>query len=122
MVLSAAGWVDVTWDAGGSNSYRMGAEGKFDLALAPSHDPDKLRFTKTEQTATGMAKNRTVGSSVSDKVKVRSTLHGYRFTSNVLGLICFYLGDLHLRICYTCLKELVEISEDLQYSLSDHQY
>ncbi|XP_071078576.1 E3 ubiquitin-protein ligase HECTD1-like isoform X2 [Haliotis cracherodii] len=64
------GWVDVTWDAGGSNSYRMGAEGKFDLALAPSHDPDKLRFTKTEQTATGMAKNRTVGSSVSDKVKV----------------------------------------------------
>lgn len=37
------GWVDVTWDSGGSNSYRMGAEGKFDLALAPSHDPEKLR-------------------------------------------------------------------------------
>ena len=37
------GWVDVTWDAGGSNSYRMGAEGKYDLALAPSHDPDKLQ-------------------------------------------------------------------------------
>ncbi|GCB66518.1 hypothetical protein scyTo_0015007 [Scyliorhinus torazame] len=29
------GWIDVTWDAGGSNSYRMGAEGKFDLKLAP---------------------------------------------------------------------------------------
>ena len=33
----------MTWDAGGSNSYRMGAEGKYDLALAPSHDPDKLQ-------------------------------------------------------------------------------
>ncbi len=37
------GWIDVTWDAGGSNSYRMGAEGKYDLTLAPSHDPEKIR-------------------------------------------------------------------------------
>ncbi|BES94932.1 Sad1 / UNC-like C-terminal [Nesidiocoris tenuis] len=28
------GWIDVTWDHGGTNSYRMGAEGKFDLKLA----------------------------------------------------------------------------------------
>ena len=34
------GWIDVTWDHGGSNSYRMGAEGKYDLRLAPSYDPD----------------------------------------------------------------------------------
>lgn len=34
------GWIDVTWDSGGSNSYRMGAEGKFDLKLAPSFDPE----------------------------------------------------------------------------------
>ncbi|XP_061930114.1 E3 ubiquitin-protein ligase HECTD1 isoform X15 [Apis cerana] len=27
------GWIDVTWDHGGSNSYRMGAEGKYDLRL-----------------------------------------------------------------------------------------
>ena len=33
------GWIDVTWDHGGSNSYRMGAEGKFDLKLAPNYDP-----------------------------------------------------------------------------------
>ena len=39
---AAVGWIDVTWDAGGSNSYRMGAEGKFDLMLAPSHDSDQL--------------------------------------------------------------------------------
>ena len=31
-------WIDVTWDHGGSNSYRMGAEGKFDLKLAPSFE------------------------------------------------------------------------------------
>ncbi|KAJ2942645.1 hypothetical protein O0L34_g2114 [Tuta absoluta] len=27
------GWVDVRWDHGGRNSYRMGAEGKFDLKI-----------------------------------------------------------------------------------------
>ncbi|CAH0382752.1 unnamed protein product [Bemisia tabaci] len=27
------GWIDVTWDHGGCNSYRMGAEGKYDLKL-----------------------------------------------------------------------------------------
>ncbi|XP_046388843.1 E3 ubiquitin-protein ligase Ufd4 isoform X5 [Ischnura elegans] len=32
------GWIDVTWDHGGSNSYRMGAEGKYDLKLAPGFD------------------------------------------------------------------------------------
>ena len=32
------GWIDVTWDHGGSNSYRMGAEGKFDLKLASSYE------------------------------------------------------------------------------------
>ncbi|XP_050406417.1 E3 ubiquitin-protein ligase HECTD1 isoform X3 [Patella vulgata] len=63
------GWVDVTWDNGGSNSYRMGAEGKYDLALAPSHDPEKLRFYKPEQGAVGGLKGR-AGASVSDKVKV----------------------------------------------------
>ncbi|CAI5764123.1 E3 ubiquitin-protein ligase HECTD1 isoform X5 [Podarcis lilfordi] len=40
------GWIDVTWDAGGSNSYRMGAEGKFDLKLAPGYDPDSAASPK----------------------------------------------------------------------------
>jgi E3 ubiquitin-protein ligase HECTD1 len=34
------GWIDVTWDHGGSNSYRMGAEGKYDLKLAS--DPEAV--------------------------------------------------------------------------------
>lgn len=33
-----SGWVDVQWDKGGSNSYRMGAEGKFDLTVASPED------------------------------------------------------------------------------------
>ena len=32
------GWIDVTWDHGGGNSYRMGAEGKFDLKLSPGYE------------------------------------------------------------------------------------
>ncbi|XP_069065178.1 E3 ubiquitin-protein ligase HECTD1 isoform X4 [Pleurodeles waltl] len=40
------GWIDVSWDAGGSNSYRMGAEGKFDLKLAPGYDPDSSASPK----------------------------------------------------------------------------
>jgi len=36
------GWIDVTWDHGGSNSYRMGAEGKFDLKLSPGYEPESL--------------------------------------------------------------------------------
>ena len=36
------GWVEVYWDNGAFNLYRMGAEGKFDLSLAPSHDASKL--------------------------------------------------------------------------------
>ncbi|XP_065332241.1 E3 ubiquitin-protein ligase HECTD1 isoform X2 [Cloeon dipterum] len=38
------GWIDVTWDHGGSNSYRMGAEGKYDLRLAS--DPEALASKK----------------------------------------------------------------------------
>ncbi|XP_044733919.1 E3 ubiquitin-protein ligase HECTD1 isoform X2 [Chrysoperla carnea] len=41
------GWVDITWDHGGSNSYRMGAEGKYDVKLAPSYDIDDGTSTKT---------------------------------------------------------------------------
>ena len=41
--LGGEGWVEVIWDAGSVNFYRMGAEnGKFDLFLAASHDLDKL--------------------------------------------------------------------------------
>ncbi|KAI5638854.1 HECT-domain (ubiquitin-transferase) domain-containing protein [Phthorimaea operculella] len=50
------GWVDVRWDHGGRNSYRMGAEGKFDLkshstpslpeATAPDH---QVSVASTEQ-------------------------------------------------------------------------
>ncbi len=41
--VSSDGWVEVIWDNGLVNFYRMGADGgKYDLALAVSHDPRKL--------------------------------------------------------------------------------
>ncbi|XP_033735284.1 E3 ubiquitin-protein ligase HECTD1-like isoform X2 [Pecten maximus] len=67
------GWIDVTWDSGGSNSYRMGAEGKYDLQLSPNHDPEKLRpvVRTTEAGAVGGAKVKVTSSLVSDKAKVQ---------------------------------------------------
>ncbi|KAL0106226.1 hypothetical protein PUN28_016138 [Cardiocondyla obscurior] len=42
------GWIDVTWDHGGSNSYRMGAEGKYDLRLVgTSLDADNTAKCKS---------------------------------------------------------------------------
>lgn len=61
------GWIDVTWDAGGSNSYRMGAEGKFDLKLAPGYDPESATTAPSPKpissTVSGPASS-TVGPSV----------------------------------------------------------
>ncbi|CAK1599489.1 unnamed protein product [Parnassius mnemosyne] len=37
--LGEDGWVRVAWDSGGTNSYRMGKEGKYDLKLARSPSP-----------------------------------------------------------------------------------
>uniref|UniRef100_A0A673WMV3 E3 ubiquitin-protein ligase n=1 Tax=Salmo trutta TaxID=8032 RepID=A0A673WMV3_SALTR len=52
------GWIDVTWDAGGSNSYRMGAEGKFDLKLAPGYDPESAPSPKpVSSTVSGTAQS-----------------------------------------------------------------
>jgi hypothetical protein len=59
----------VTWDAGGTNSYRMGAEGKYDLQLSPHHDPQNLRPIPVRQDR-GCVKVKNTGASVSDKVKV----------------------------------------------------
>ena len=42
------GWIDITWDHGGSNSYRMGAEGKFDLKLAPNYEPPAAKSSSSK--------------------------------------------------------------------------
>jgi len=58
-VVVYSGWIDVAWDAGGTNSYRMGAEGKYDLMLAPSHNLDKTRKDLLSPRALGKAKGLT---------------------------------------------------------------
>lgn len=47
------GWIDVTWQSGGSNSYRMGAEGKYDLMLAPSQGNEPVKRDKTPAITVG---------------------------------------------------------------------
>uniref|UniRef100_A0A2P2I0N7 E3 ubiquitin-protein ligase n=2 Tax=Hirondellea gigas TaxID=1518452 RepID=A0A2P2I0N7_9CRUS len=40
------GWIDVTWDHGASNSYRMGSEGgRYDLKLSPAYEASMLNNT-----------------------------------------------------------------------------
>nr|CAD7398861.1 unnamed protein product [Timema cristinae] len=56
------GWIDVTWDHGGSNSYRMGAEGKYDLRLAPVLETDMLTGASVIASATANAAKPAVGS------------------------------------------------------------
>ena len=51
----------------------MGAEGKFDLGLAPSQDQDRLRALKMEGGAVGGAKQKSMGVST-DKIKVSALL------------------------------------------------
>ncbi|XP_070578127.1 E3 ubiquitin-protein ligase HECTD1-like isoform X6 [Ptychodera flava] len=77
------GWVDVTWDHGGSNSYRMGAEGKYDLQLAPSHVPISEstlvgRLTKVAKLDT----TSTTPSSVAKGVTTASTLVSKKSSSS----------------------------------------
>ena len=43
------GWVRIRWDSGSVNSYRMGKEDKFDLALAPSELQPKARETDSKE-------------------------------------------------------------------------
>jgi E3 ubiquitin-protein ligase HECTD1 len=43
------GWVEVYWDNGCFNLYRMGAEGKFDLSLSPSPKFMKLLFKNKQK-------------------------------------------------------------------------
>jgi len=70
------GWIDVAWDAGGTNSYRMGAEGKYDLMLAPSHNPEKTRKDLLSPRSLNKAKGLTAEGSDS-KNKVWQNIFGF---------------------------------------------
>lgn len=47
---SFKGWIEVQWDHGGANSYRMGAEGKYDLTLADEPQPTPPQTTPAQTT------------------------------------------------------------------------
>ncbi len=49
-VVTPDGWLRVRWDSSTStNSYRMGREGKYDLALAPSEFAPKASKEKKDE-------------------------------------------------------------------------
>ena len=50
--VGADGWVRVRWDNGAVNSYRMGREGRYDLALAPSELQPKAKAKEGEKDET----------------------------------------------------------------------
>ncbi|KAL1139402.1 hypothetical protein AAG570_006386 [Ranatra chinensis] len=58
------GWIDVTWDHGGSNSYRMGAEGKYDLKLSSDIE---VSSNKPSSPGFYLGKSRTAEGSVLSK-------------------------------------------------------
>lgn len=47
--VGSDGWVRVRWDTGSVNSYRMGKEDKFDLALAPSELIPKIKIEEKKE-------------------------------------------------------------------------
>ena len=52
LFLFSEGWLEVQWDHGGVNSYRMGAEGKYDLEMTgedPAIPPPPSLSTKEGQ-------------------------------------------------------------------------
>lgn len=53
------GWIDVTWDHGGSNSYRMGAEGKYDLRLSMMSESEANSVAVTSKAAINQGKSLT---------------------------------------------------------------
>lgn len=67
------GWIDVTWDHGGSNSYRMGAEGKYDLKLAAGYDTSSSSEAVTPGTSVGTGKSSAASAGKGSKNMADST-------------------------------------------------
>ena len=98
-IFLCSGWVDVTWDAGGSNSYRMAAEGRYDLMLAPSHDPEKLRkdAAKADAGSTSSPKAKPAAAVSDSKSKVRQLVTISDSKSKVSIALCMYIHtDMHM--------------------------
>lgn len=63
------GWIDVKWNHGSRNSYRMGAEGKFDLKLAFSENLSNFDISSSNN-ASGMSSDITAKKKVGSKSNI----------------------------------------------------
>ena len=81
------GWIDITWDHGASNSYRMGAEGKFDLKLLTPHEDAKsgASVSRTQTFTTG--KDRTTSVSSASSSSTAGSSLGNRKSSSTSSLL-----------------------------------
>ncbi|XP_049940581.1 E3 ubiquitin-protein ligase Ufd4 isoform X3 [Schistocerca serialis cubense] len=78
------GWIDVTWDHGGSNSYRMGAEGKYDLRLAGTPSGAGVSDADAPKTPTAPAATATPSSGTTQQIS-SSKASGKNGSSSVLA-------------------------------------
>lgn len=75
------GWIDVTWDHGGSNSYRMGAEGKYDLKLASDAEPSSTPAKPATPTGKWTKNTNSNSNSSNDSKAVGSVLTSRKSSS-----------------------------------------
>ncbi|XP_064113960.1 E3 ubiquitin-protein ligase HECTD1-like isoform X12 [Macrobrachium nipponense] len=75
------GWIDVTWDHGASNSYRMGAEGKYDLKLAPGYDPESPQVPVVSSTISGTSSNTATTASSACTATITTTIKSTKVVS-----------------------------------------
>ena len=68
------GWIEVQWDHGGANSYRMGAEGKYDLQLADEPLPTPPPNTSGEGSDVDMPSSSSRPSAIRDATLTASLL------------------------------------------------
>ncbi|CAG9113727.1 unnamed protein product [Plutella xylostella] len=83
------GWVDVRWDHGGRNSYRMGAEGKFDLKVISSR---KSHSTPSLPSATGQDLQVSVAST--EQASSADNISAEEMASNMTRSRPAHTGDL----------------------------
>lgn len=70
---SSLGWIEIQWDHGGANSYRMGAEGKFDLTLSDDEPQPTAPQTTPSQTTPPQTSGETSGQDTPPPVSQTTT-------------------------------------------------
>ncbi|XP_045495051.1 E3 ubiquitin-protein ligase HECTD1 isoform X4 [Colias croceus] len=77
------GWVDVKWDHGGRNSYRMGAEGKFDLKLIGVFESQRSRKSHSTPSLPDATNDNQVSVASTEQASSADNISGEEMASNM---------------------------------------